>query len=100
MKLQMHSIHFDADQRLVDFIQKKANKLDTFYENIIDGEVYLRVEKKEARDNKIVEIKLNIPGTQLFAKEQSDSFEAATDMTVEALRRQIKKYKEKQQSVR
>jgi putative sigma-54 modulation protein len=100
MKLQMHSIHFDADQRLIDFIQKKANKLDTFYEHIVDGEVFLRLVKKESRENKMVEIKLNIPGTQLFAKEQSDSFEAATDMAVEALRRQIKKHKEKQQAVR
>ncbi len=100
MKLQMHSIHFDADQKLIDFIQKKANKLDTFYDRIVDGEVFLRVLKKEARENKIVEIKINIPGTQLFAKEQSDTFEAATDMAVEALRRQIKKYKEKQKAVR
>jgi len=100
MKLQMHSIHFDADQKLIDFIQKKANKLDTFYDRIVDGEVFLRVLKKEARENKIVEIKINIPGTQLFAKEQSDTFEAATDMAVEALRRQLKKYKEKQKAVR
>jgi putative sigma-54 modulation protein len=56
--------------------------------------------KKESKENKMVEIKLNIPGTQLFAKEHSDSFEAAADLAVEALRRQIKKYKEKQQAVR
>lgn len=100
MKLQMHSIHFDADQKLIDFIQKKANKLDTFYDRIVDGEVFLRLTKKESRENKMVEIKLNIPGSQLFAKEEADSFEAAADLAVEALRRQIKKYKEKQQSVR
>ncbi|MFT4834797.1 MAG: putative sigma-54 modulation protein, partial [Flavobacteriaceae bacterium] len=39
MKLQMHSIHFDADQKLVEFVQQKANKLDTFFDRIIDGEV-------------------------------------------------------------
>jgi len=95
MKLQMHSIHFDADQKLVDFIQVKANKLDTFYDRIIDGEVFMRLEQDDARENKIVEIKLNIPGTQLFAKEKSKSFEAAADAAVEGLRRQLKKYKEK-----
>ena len=100
MKLQMHSIHFDADQKLIDFIQKKANKLDTFYDRIVDGEVFLRLIKKEAKENKMVEIKLNMPGSQLFAKEQADSFEVAADLAVEALRRQIKKYKEKQQAVR
>ncbi len=95
MKLQMHSIHFDADQKLLDFISKKAGKLDTFYDRIIDGEVFLRLNKDVKNENKIVEIKLNIPGQQLFAKEQSKSFEAATDQAVEALRRQIRKYKEK-----
>ncbi|REE01656.1 ribosome hibernation-promoting factor, HPF/YfiA family [Marinoscillum furvescens] len=95
MKLQMHSIHFDADQKLVDFIQKKANKLDTFYDRIIDGEVFMRLEKDNERENKLLEIKLNIPGSQLFAKEKSKSFEAAADEAVEALRRQLKKHKEK-----
>lgn len=95
MKLQMHSIHFDADQKLIDFIQKKADKLDTFYDRILDGEVFMRLDKNEKNENKIVEIKLNVPGKQFFAKEQSDSFEAASDEAVEALRRQIKKYKEK-----
>ncbi|MEQ8688835.1 MAG: ribosome-associated translation inhibitor RaiA [Imperialibacter sp.] len=98
MKLQMHSIHFDADIKLLDFIQKKTDKLNTFYDRIIDGEVFMRLEKNDV-ENKVVEIKLNIPGSQLFAKEQSKSFEAATDLAVEALRRQLKKFKEKQKVV-
>lgn len=95
MKLQMHSIHFDADVKLIEFIQKKLDKLETFFDRIIDGEVFMRLEKNEANENKIIEIKLNIPGNQLFAKEQSRSFEAAADEAVEALRRQLKKHKEK-----
>jgi putative sigma-54 modulation protein len=95
MKLQVHSIHFDADQKLVDFIQKKADKLETFFDRIIDGEVFLRLDKGEAKDNKVLEMKLNIPGEQLFAKEKASSFEAAADDAAEALRRQLKKYKEK-----
>ena len=95
MKLQMHSIHFDADTKLVDFIQQKANKLDTFYDRIIDGEVFMRLEQDESRENKIIEIKLNLPGNQLFSKEKSKSFEAAADAAIEALRRQLKKHKEK-----
>ncbi len=96
MKLQMHSIHFDADQKLIDFIQKKADKLETFYDRIIDGEVFMRLEKNDSKDNKLIEIKLNIPGNQLFASEKSKSFEAAADAAIEGLRRQIKKHKEKQ----
>ncbi|UXP30564.1 ribosome-associated translation inhibitor RaiA [Reichenbachiella agarivorans] len=95
MKLQMHSIHFDADQKLVNFIQKKADKLETFYDRIVDGEVILKVENDDSRENKIIEIKLNIPGAQLFAKKQSKSFEAGTDDAIESLRRQLKKRKEK-----
>ncbi len=95
MKLQMHSLHFDADDKLIDFIQRKADKLDTYYDRVIDGEVIMKVDKHEKRANKIVEIKLNVPGKQLFAKNQSDTFEAAADDAVEGLRRQIKKFKEK-----
>ncbi|EPR67278.1 HPF/RaiA family ribosome-associated protein [Cyclobacterium qasimii] len=95
MKLQMHSIHFVADQKLINFIQKKSDKLDTYYDQIIDGEVFMRLDKNDKSENKIVEIKLNVPGKQFFAKSQNDSFEAAADDSIEALRRQIKKHKEK-----
>lgn len=95
MKLQMHSIHFDADKKLIDFIQKKADKLDTFYGRIIDGEVTLRLNKDETQENKLVELKVRIPGQQLFAREQAKSFEAAADMAAEAMIRQLKKQKAK-----
>jgi putative sigma-54 modulation protein len=94
MKLQVHSIHFDADAKLVDFIQKKIDKLETFYDRVVDGEVFLRI-NNEGVDNKTVEIKVKVPGSQLFAKEHARSFEAATDLATEALRNQIKKFKEK-----
>ncbi|MDA0194354.1 MAG: ribosome-associated translation inhibitor RaiA [Bacteroidetes bacterium] len=96
MKLQMHSIHFDVDVKLKDFAQKKIDKLEKLYDRVIDGEVFFRLENVDTRDNKIIEVKLNIPGSQLFAKEKSNTFEAATDEAVEALRRQLKKFKEKQ----
>ncbi len=94
MKVQVQSIHFDADVKLTDFIQKKLDKLETFYDRAIDAEVILRL-NNEGIDNKTVEIKLNVPGEQLFAEKSNGSFEAATDHCTEALRRQIKKYKEK-----
>ena len=79
MKLQIHSIRFDADEKLIDLIKKKLNKLETFYDRIIDGEVFLKIENDESRVNKIIEIKLNIPGDQLFAKERARSFEIGAD---------------------
>ena len=95
MKLQMHSIRFDADQKLIDFVQKKADKLDRFFDRIIDGEVFMRLDKDNNMENKIVEIKLNIPRNQLFAKERAKTFEAASDMAIEALKKQITKHKDK-----
>ena len=95
MKLQMHSIRFDADEKLIQFIQKKADKLDTFFCRIIDGEVFMRLDKDNNMENKIIEIKLNIPKNQLFVKERAKSFEAASDQAIEALRKQIIKHKDK-----
>ena len=96
MKLQIHSVRFDSDYKLINLIKKKLVKLETFYNRIIDGEVFLRIENDESRINKIIEIKLNIPGDQLFAKERARTFEIGVDEAAEALRRQIKKVKEKQ----
>ncbi|HYC83614.1 MAG TPA: ribosome-associated translation inhibitor RaiA [Chryseosolibacter sp.] len=94
MKLQVHSIHFDADRKLINFIQKKIDKLETFYDRLVDGEVFLRL-NNEGIENKTVEIKLKVPGSQLFAVEKARSFEAATDQAANALRNQLKKFKTK-----
>ena len=94
MKVQVQSVHFDADAKLIDFIQRKLDKLETFYDRAIDAEVILRL-NNEGVENKTVEIKLNIPGDQLFAEKSNGSFEAATDHCTEALRRQIRKHKDK-----
>ncbi|MFB5944847.1 HPF/RaiA family ribosome-associated protein [Albibacterium profundi] len=93
MNITVQSIHFDADQKLVDFIQRKTNKLTQFYDQLLDGICYLKLENGESEANKIAEFKINIPGNQLFAKGQAKSFEEATDLAVESLRRQINKQK-------
>jgi len=95
MKLQMSSVHFDADQTLLDFIQTKLNKLDTFFDRIIEGEVFLKLDNNNGISNKIVEVKLFVPGSTLFTKTESTSFENATDEALATLTRQLKKYKDK-----
>lgn len=95
MHLQVQSIHFDADQKLIDFIKDKIGKLTVFHDRIIGGEVYLRLDKSDIKANKVAEIRLQIPGRDLFARKQCKSFEEATDTAVEALRRQIRKHKTK-----
>ena len=93
MKLQVHSIHFTADQKLIGFIEQKVNKLETFYDRLVSGEVFLRL-NNEGIENKTVEIKLKVPGSELFAKEHAKSFEAA-DLATEALKSQLNKFKTK-----
>ncbi|MBL4624085.1 MAG: ribosome-associated translation inhibitor RaiA [Flavobacteriales bacterium] len=99
MKVTIHAIHFDADKDLVNFIQERVNKLEHFYDGIIGGEVFLRVEKSNDNQNKVAEIKLQIPGKELFAKRQCKSFEEATDTALDAIKSQMKKHKEKKRSV-
>lgn len=93
MDTQMHAIHFKADQKLLSFIQERLNKLEQFNDQIVSAEVYLRLDKDREKENKIAEIKLHIPGKEMFAKKQCKSFEEATNVAVEALRRQILKDK-------
>jgi putative sigma-54 modulation protein len=95
MEVQVHSIHFDADVKLISFIEEKLNKLDQFYDHITAGSVYLRLDNSDVNTNKITEIKVNVPGKELFAKRQCKTFEEATDTAVEALKQQILKHKAK-----
>jgi len=95
MKIRVQAIHFNADQKLLDFIQRKVDKLDQYFDQIISGEVYLKLENVEDEANKISEIKLNVPGMTMFAKEQCKTFEEATDLSIESLRKQITKHKDK-----
>ncbi len=95
MKIRVQSIHFNADQKLLDFINDKVDKLVHFYDQIIDGEVSLKLDKSSDAQNKIVQIRLQIPGNDLITKQQCRTFEEATDLCVEVLSNQIKRHKEK-----
>jgi len=94
MKVRIHSIRFDADKKLEMFIQKKLDRLEKYYERVVDAEVILRV-NNSAYENKTVEIKLNIPRHQLFAKENASTFETATDLALDVIKRNLLKLKEK-----
>lgn len=95
MNIQIHSIHFDADVKLISLITKKVEKLSHFFDAIISSEVFLKVDKSDNSENKVVEIKIHVPGNDLFVKRQCASFEEATDECAEALKQQLKKRKEK-----
>ncbi|KPK86328.1 MAG: hypothetical protein AMS27_05355 [Bacteroides sp. SM23_62_1] len=95
MDIKIHSIRFDADIKLLTFIRGKLEKLNLFYDDIIGAEVFLRLSRSQDAENKVTEIRLNIPGAELFAKRKTRTFEESTDLAVEALRRQIMKRKSK-----
>ena len=99
MQVNVHSIQFKADAKLIGFIQNKLNKLQLFHDKMVGAEVYLKLDKNHELGNKIAEIKINVPGKELFAKRQSTSFEESTDLVIEALRRQISRTKGKKAAV-
>ena len=95
MNIQIHSVKFDADKKLIDFVTLKINKLSQYSDNIVSAEIFLRLDKDQEKENKLTEVKLEYPGGPLFAKKQSKSFEEATDLVVDALKRQITRQKDK-----
>ena len=95
MDIKIHSIRFDADTKLLDFITVKVRKLIQYFDDIIYAEIFLRLDRSQDLENKVVEIRLTLPGNELFARKQSKTFEESTDLSVEALRRQIMKHKTK-----
>ena len=70
MQSKVHSIHFKADQKLLSFVHERLNKLESINDKLITSEVFLRIDKSRDKENKISEIKLLVPGKELFAKKQ------------------------------
>ncbi|MCC8035554.1 MAG: ribosome-associated translation inhibitor RaiA [Rikenellaceae bacterium] len=95
MNVQIQSVKFDADKKLIDFINAKMGKLERFAENAIGAEIFLKLDKDNERGNKVVTIRLEVPGEDLVADARSKSFEESIDEAIDALKRQIEKHKEK-----
>ncbi len=99
MNVQIHSVRFDADKKLIDFIHQKLGKLTQVGEEIVNAEVFLRLDKDVEKENKISEIRLELPGGPLFAKKQSKTFEESMDEAIDAIKKQITKHKQKKRGV-
>jgi putative sigma-54 modulation protein len=95
MKIIIETPDFKANRKLNSFIKEKVEKLNHFSERIAEGKVLLKHEKSDTHENKICEIKLSVPGNNLFASKQCESFEEAILLTVDALKQQIIKRKER-----
>lgn len=98
MDVQIQTVHFNADQKLIAHINKKVAKLKTFSDNITNVEVFLKLENMSQKiKDKIAEIRVAIPKASLFAKHESKSFEESFDLALDSMVAQIKKTKEKRQ---
>ena len=95
MEIKKQAINFDADSKLMEFIDKKLGKLETFYDKIESTDVRLRLEQTGQVQDKVAEIKVKVPGFTLVAKETSKTFEESVDLGASSLRRQLLKYKSK-----
>lgn len=99
MDVQIQTVHFDADQKLLDFVNKKVEKLKTYSDGITNVEVFLRLENMSQKvKEKVAEIKVSLPKASLFAKNESKSFEESFDLALDSMIIQIKKNKEKKQN--
>lgn len=97
MNIKIQSVKFDADKKLIDYIESKVGKLNQVADDILGAEVILRVDNSDNNENKMAEIRIDIPhGSDIFAKKQCKTFEESIDLASVALRRQLKKFKEKQ----
>lgn len=95
MKVNMQSVNFSADQKLIDFIQKRMDKLELFYDKVVQADVYLKVENTSAKENKIFEARVRVPGDSFVVKKQCKTFEEGADIAISSLERQLKKRKQK-----
>ncbi|WP_340202816.1 ribosome hibernation-promoting factor, HPF/YfiA family [Ascidiimonas sp. W6] len=95
MKVNTQSVNFNADQKLMNFIQKRMDKLEVYYDRVISSDVYLKVQKTSTKENKIVEVKVHVPGDEFIVKKQCKSFEEGIDMATDSLGRVLLKRKEK-----
>jgi putative sigma-54 modulation protein len=95
MNVVIHPVRFDASVQLIDFVNKKLKKLETFFDRIVEAEVFLKMDTKQNIKDKTVELKLHVPGRVIFVCETSKTFEESTDMAVDTMSRQLKKQKER-----
>lgn len=95
MKVNVHAVNFAVDKKLLDFVQERMDKLEKYYDKVVFADVFLKVENISEKENKIVEIKINVPGDDFLVKKQCKSFEEAVEQSAESLERLLVKRKEK-----
>ena len=87
MKVSVHAVNFTVDKKLVDFVQDRMDKLEKYYDKVVSADVFLKVENTSDKENKIAELKINVPGDDFLVKKQCKTFEEAIELASESLER-------------
>ncbi len=95
MKVNTQSVNFNADQKLIDFIQQRMDKLDQYYDRVIKSDVFLKLENTSGKQSKIFEAIISVPGDSFIVKKVCKTFEEGADSAANSLGRQLRKRKEK-----
>ncbi|MDA9908480.1 ribosome-associated translation inhibitor RaiA [Schleiferiaceae bacterium] len=95
MTVNIQSVNFKADGKLITFIKERLSKTTQFYDRAISTAVFLKVDNNHNRENKIVEMRMSVPGIDIVVTKERKSFEEAANIAVDVLIRQLKKHKEK-----
>lgn len=99
MKVNVQSVNFTADKELVVFVNDKVEGLEKYHDKIVGADVFLKVQQTSEKENKVSELKLNIPGHDLMVKKESRTFEEGISLCADSMKRQLKKIKEKEREL-
>ncbi|WP_336515679.1 ribosome hibernation-promoting factor, HPF/YfiA family [Pollutibacter soli] len=97
MTVNIQTVRFDADSKLIEHVQKKLQKLGNYHDRIVKIDVFLKLDNvvHQIKD-KVAEIRIKVPRHEFFVKQTSKSFEESFDNAIESITTQIKRLKEKQ----
>jgi putative sigma-54 modulation protein len=95
MMVNVHATNFTIDKKLVSFIEERMSKLEKYYDKVVTADAYLKLDNNSEKENKIVELKVHVPGDDFLVKKQNKSFEEAVELAAESLERLLIKRKEK-----
>lgn len=97
MNVKIQAVHFDADSKLLSYVEKKIAKISQFHDRVTRVDVFLKLDNVVHNiKDKIAEIRVMIPKHEFFVKQTSKSFEESFDGALDAVISQIKRKKEKQ----
>lgn len=96
MNIKVQSVHFNADEKLITYIERKLQRLGKYFEREINAEVHLKLQDTSGQiKQKIAEVHLHVPGGWLVDKKSDLTFERAVDASYDTLKRQLIRHKEK-----